>query len=76
MRDVLLRRLQVIAPDDPLWDALLWLVRSNLHTELDSISAVEMSDGTAHRSRGRISAFRDIEDQLKEARERAMQGSI
>lgn len=76
MKEALLRRLQVMPPDDPLWEALLWLVRRNLHTELDSISAVGMSDSDAHRSRGRISAFRDLEEQLKEAREAAMQGNV
>jgi len=76
VKDALLRRLQVLPPDDPLWDALLWLVRRNLHTEMDSISAVNMSDSDAHRSRGRISAFRDMEEQLKEAREQAIQGNV
>lgn len=75
MKEVLIRRLQVLAPDDPLWDALLWLYRDNLANEVDSISAVHMTDAEAHRSRGRISAFRDLEEQLKEARQASIQGS-
>lgn len=76
MKELLLRRLQVLPPDDPLWDALLWLCRSNLDNEVDSICAPGMSDSDAHRSRGRISALRDLEEQLKEARQAAIQGTV
>lgn len=73
MKDELLKRLQAMPADDPLWDSLLWLTQKNIDNEIDAICVPDLSDAEAHRGRGRISAFRDIQEQLNEARKIASQ---
>jgi hypothetical protein len=59
-------RVGALAQDDPLWPMLIGLVRKNLQTETEAVSAPGIGDEEAHRARGRVGMLLDIETQLKE----------
>lgn len=70
-KSLLLERLKVIEPTDPLWVGLLALVEANADNDSDSLCAPRMGDEGAHYARGRLSALKDLRQQLKEVMEEA-----
>lgn len=71
MRALLIERLKVSGEGDRLLECIHWLIEANRDSEMESLAIPIMGDEAAHRSRGRLSAFLDLADQLEKAKEEA-----
>ncbi len=67
----LLRPLQALGPQHPLWQGVHWLVAELVLVEQGAGCQAGLSSGDAHRALGRLGMLLDLQGQLAEAERQA-----
>lgn len=66
-KDGLIERMRTLQPEDPLLVGIRWLIGEMRQDDIDGLCIPVIGDEQAHRARGRISAYEDLQRALQQA---------